>query len=361
MLAECITPTNSLRMLQFTAQQIALIIQGTVEGDANVSVSEFGKIEEAKAGQITFLANPKYEDFLYTTDASVIIINATLTLKQSIKGTLIRVPDAYAAFATLLTKYQELKTETLVGIQSPSYISSSATLGENHFIGAFAHIGNHVVIGNNVKIFPNVVIGDDVKIGNNVVINPGVVIYSACVLGNNITLHAGSVIGSDGFGFAPKADGSFQKVPQLGNVVIEDFVEVGSNTTIDRATIGSTIIRKGVKLDNLIQIAHNVEVGTNTVIAAQTGVSGSTKIGKNVMIGGQVGFAGHISIADDVKIAAQSGVTKGIKVPNTTVTGNPASDHTTSLRAQVYMKNLPQLEKRVKELEILVQQLSQKA
>ena len=348
-------------MLKFTAQQIALIVQGTLEGDVNVSVSEFGKIEEATSGQITFLANPKYEDFLYTTSASVIIVNTSLILKQGIKATLIRVPDAYAAFAILLTKYQELKTENLVGIQNPSYISSSATFGENLFVAAFAHIGNHVVIGNNVKIFPNVVIGDHVKIGNNVILNPGVVIYSECILGNNITIHAGSIIGSDGFGFAPKADGSFQKVPQLGNVVIEDNVEIGSNTTIDRATIGSTIIRNGVKLDNLIQIAHNVEVGANTVIAAQTGVSGSTKIGKNVMIGGQVGFAGHISIADGVKIAGGSGVTKDIKVPKSTVTGNPAGDHNTSLRTQVYMKNLPQLEKRVKELEILVQQLSQKA
>ena len=347
-------------MLQFSAQQIAMMIQGKVEGDATVSVNQFGKIEEATAGQISFLANPKYEEFLYQTKASIIIVNESLVLKQKIAATLIRVPDAYAAFATMLTKYQELKTQNLTGIQTPSYISTSAKLGENHFVAAFAHIGDNVCVGNNVKIFGNVVIGENVKIGNNVILHPGVVVYADCVLGNNITIHSGSIIGSDGFGFAPKADGSFQKVPQLGNVVIEDNVEVGSNTTIDRATIGSTTIKKGVKLDNLIQIAHNVEVGENTVIAAQTGISGSTKIGKNVMIGGQVGIAGHLMVADGIKIAAKSGITKSFKEPNLTLTGNPAGEHNASLRAQVYMKNLPNLEKRVKELEILLAQLSQK-
>ncbi|MEN9696660.1 MAG: UDP-3-O-(3-hydroxymyristoyl)glucosamine N-acyltransferase [Bacteroidota bacterium] len=347
-------------MIQFSAQQIAMMIQGKVEGDASVTVSQFGKIEAAKAGEISFLANPKYEEYLYQTKASVVIINESLELKSPLLATLIRVPDAYAAFATLLTKYQELKTQNLTGIQSPSYIANSAQLGENHFVAAFAYIGEQVQIGNNVKIFPNVVIGENVKIGNNVILHPGVIIYADCILGNNITIHSGTIIGSDGFGFAPKEDGSFQKVPQLGNVVIEDNVEIGSNTTIDRATIGSTIIRKGVKLDNLIQVAHNVDLGENTVIAAQTGISGSTKLGKNVMVGGQVGFAGHIHIADGVKIAAQSGVTKAVKTPQATLTGNPAGDHNTSLRAQVYMKNLPNLEKRVKELEILVSQLSQK-
>jgi UDP-3-O-[3-hydroxymyristoyl] glucosamine N-acyltransferase len=347
-------------MIPFSAQQIAMMIQGKVEGDATVTVSQFGKIEEATAGQISFLANPKYEEFLYTTKASILIINENLVLKSALTATLIRVPDAYAAFATLLTKYQELKTQNLSGIQTPSYIAKTAQLGENHFVAAFAHIGEQVKMGKNVKIFPNVVVGENVIIGDNVVLHPGVIIYADCILGNNITIHSGTIIGSDGFGFAPTADGSFQKVPQLGNVVIEDNVEIGSNTTIDRATIGSTVIRKGVKLDNLIQVAHNAELGENTVIAAQTGISGSTKIGKNVMVGGQVGFAGHISIADGVKIAAQSGVTKGVKTPNATLTGNPAGDHNTSLRAQVYMKNLPNLEKRVKELEILVSQLSQK-
>jgi UDP-3-O-[3-hydroxymyristoyl] glucosamine N-acyltransferase len=347
-------------MLQFSAQQIAMMIQGKVEGDASVSVTQFGKIEEAKNGEISFLANPKYEEFLYTTQASIIIVNESLVLKQPIAATLLRVPDAYAAFATLLSKYQALKTENLVGIQTPSYISSSVQLGENHFVAAFAHIGDNVKLGNNVKVYPNVVIGENVKIGDNVILHPGVVIYADCVLGNNITIHSGAVIGSDGFGFAPTADGSFQKVPQLGNVIIEDFVEVGSNTTIDRATIGSTIIRKGVKLDNLVQIAHNVEVGSNTVIAAQTGLSGSTKVGKGVMMGGQVGTAGHLSIADGVKVAGRSGITKTISKENSVITGYPATDHNTALRAQVQVKNLPNLEKRVKELEILVAQLTQK-
>ena len=348
-------------MLEFSAQQIAMMIQGQVEGDASVTVHNFGKIEEATAGQISFLANPKYEAFLYTTAASIIIIGAQQQLKEKIKATLIRVPDAYAAFATLLTKYQELKTEQLVGIQTPSFIAPSAKIGANHFIAAFAYINEGATLGDHVKIFPNVVIGENVKIGNHVTIHPGVVVYADCVIGNHVTIHSGSIIGSDGFGFAPKEDGSYQKVPQLGNVVIEDDVEIGANTTIDRATIGSTFIRKGVKLDNQIQIAHNVEIGSNSVIAAQTGVSGSTKIGKNVMAGGQVGFSGHIAIADGIKIAGRTGVTKSFTTANMTLTGYPAAEQKQSLRSQVYVKNLPELEKRVQELEILVQQLSQKA
>jgi UDP-3-O-[3-hydroxymyristoyl] glucosamine N-acyltransferase len=348
-------------MLAFNAQQVAQIIQGKVEGDATVEVTQFGKIEEAKAGEISFLANPKYEEFLYSTKASVIIINDSLILKEKITATLIRVPDAYAAFATLLTTYQTLKAANMVGVQTPSHIASTAKLGAQHFVGVFACISENAHIGDHVKIYPNVFIGENVHIGNNVTLHPGVVIYHDVVIGNNVTIHAGSIIGSDGFGFAPKEDGSFQKVPQLGNVVIEDEVEIGANTTIDRATIGSTIIRKGVKLDNLIQIAHNAEIGNNTVIAAQSGISGSTKIGKHVMVGGQVGFAGHIQVADGVKIAAQSGITKSIKIPNMTLTGNPAGDQKQSLRSQVYVKNLPEMEKRIQELEILVQQLSQKA
>ena len=348
-------------MLEFSAQQIAMMIHGQIEGDASVTVHNFGKIEEATAGQISFLANPKYESYLYTTSASIVIIGAQQQLKEKIKATIIRVPDAYAAFATLLTKYQELKTQQLEGIQSPSFIAPSAKIGTNHFIAAFAYINEGATLGEHVKIFPNVVIGENVKIGNHVTIYPGVVVYADCVIGNHVTIHSGSIIGSDGFGFAPKEDGSYQKVPQLGNVVIEDHVEIGANTTIDRATIGSTIIRKGVKLDNQIQIAHNAEIGTNTVIAAQTGVSGSTKIGKNVMIGGQVGLTGHIHVADGVKITAKSGVTKTVKMANVTLTGNPAAEQKQSLRSQVYIKNLPELEKRVQELEILLQQLSQKA
>lgn len=347
-------------MLSFTAQQIALLIQGKVEGDASAVVNEFGKIESAKGGQITFLANPKYEEFLYNTKASIVIVNESLVLKKQVSPTLIRVPDAYSAFATLLTKYQEMKNENLIGIQSPCFIANNAQLGENHFVAAFAYISENVKTGKNVKIFPNAVIGENVQIGNNVTIHAGVIIYSDCVIGNNITIHAGSIIGSDGFGFAPKEDGSYQKIPQLGNVVIEDDVEIGSNTTIDRATIGSTIIKKGVKLDNLIQIAHNVEIGENTVIAAQSGISGSTKIGKGVMMGGQAGTIGHLTIADGVKITARAGITKDFKIANMTITGYPAAEQSASLRAQVLQKNLPDLEKRVKELEIMVQQLSQK-
>ena len=348
-------------MLEFSAQQIAMMIQGQVEGDASVTVHNFGKIEEATAGQISFLANPKYEAFLYTTAASIVIIGAQQQLKEKIKATLIRVPDAYAAFATLLTKYQELMAQQLEGIQSPSFIAPSAKIGTNHFIAAFAYINEGATLGDHVKIFPNVVIGENVKIGNHVTIHPGVVVYADCVIGNHVTIHSGSIIGSDGFGFAPKEDGSYQKVPQLGNVVIEDDVEIGANTTIDRATIGSTFIRKGVKLDNQIQIAHNVEIGSNSVIAAQTGVSGSTKIGKNVMAGGQVGISGHLAIADGIKIAGKTGVTKSFLTANMTLTGYPAAEQKQSLRSQVYVKNLPELEKRVQELEILVQQLSQKA
>ena len=347
-------------MLSFTAQQIALLIQGKIEGEATAMVKQFGKIESAMPGEISFLSNPKYEDFLYTTKASVIIVNESLVLKKKIAATLIRVPDAYAAFATLLTKYQEMKNENLVGIQSPSFIASTAKLGEQNFVAAFAYIGENVKTGNNVKIFPNTVIGENVIIGNNVIIHAGVIIYSDCILGNNITIHAGSIIGSDGFGFAPKEDGSYQKIPQLGNVIIEDDVEIGSNTTIDRATIGSTIIKKGVKIDNLIQIAHNVEIGENTVIAAQVGISGSTKIGKGVMMGGQSGTIGHIVIADGIKIAARTGITKDFKEAGITLSGYPAREQSAFLRAQVAQKNLPALEKRVKELEIMVQQLSQK-
>jgi len=347
-------------MLSFTAQQIALLIQGKIEGDATAVVRNFGKIESAMPGEISFLANPKYEDFIYSTKASVIIVNESLVLKKQVAATLLRVPDAYAAFATLLTKYQEMKNENLVGIQSPSFIASTAKLGEQNFVAAFAYIGENVKTGNNVKIFPNTVIGENVIIGNNVIIHAGVIIYSDCILGNNITIHAGSIIGSDGFGFAPKADGSYQKIPQLGNVIIEDDVEIGSNTTIDRATIGSTIIKKGVKIDNLIQIAHNVEIGENTVIAAQVGISGSTKIGKGVMMGGQSGTIGHIVIADGIKIAARTGITKDFKEAGITLSGYPAREQSAFLRAQVAQKNLPALEKRVKELEIMVQQLSQK-
>jgi UDP-3-O-[3-hydroxymyristoyl] glucosamine N-acyltransferase len=343
--------------MQFSASQIALLINGKVEGDPAAAVTAFGKIEEATQGQIAFLANPKYEDHLYTTRASVILVNDSLELRQPVNATLIRVPDAYTAFATLLTKYQEIVARQLTGIQEPSWIAKTASLGEHIFIGAFAYISENAVLGNNVKIYPNVFIGESVKIGDNTVIHPGAKIYHDCKIGNDVTIHAGTVVGSDGFGFAPQTDGSFKKIPQMGNVVLENGVEIGANATIDRATIGSTIIRQGAKLDNLIQVAHNVEVGNNTVIAAQAGVSGSTKIGNNVMIGGQAGIVGHVQIADGARINAQSGVSKSIKIANSVVTGSPAFDYTSALRSQALSRNLPQLEKRIKELEILVQQL----
>ena len=342
--------------MTFSASQIALLVNGKIEGDANASVNSFGKIEEAKSGQLAFLANPKYEDHLYSTQASVIIISESLPLKESVGSTLIRVPDAYTAFATLLSKYQEMMTQQMLGIQQPSYIAKTASCGENIFVGAFAYLGENVTIGNNTKIFPGVFVGDDVKIGNGSIIHPGVKIYKECVIGDRVTIHAGTVIGSDGFGFAPQADGSFKKVPQIGNVIVENDVEIGANTTIDRATIGSTIIKAGAKLDNLIQVAHNVEVGNSTVIAAQAGISGSTKIGKGAMIGGQAGVVGHVQIGDGAKINAQSGVSKSIGAGKA-VTGSPAYDYTAALRSQAISRNLPELEKRVKELEALVKEL----
>jgi len=345
--------------MKINADRIALLIRGKVEGDGNTAVSSFGKIEEAKPGQLAFLANPKYEDFLYTTNASIIIINDAQELKQPVSATLIRVPDAYLAFASLLQKYQAMIQEQLTGIQQPSFIDPSACLGENVFVGAFTYIGENANIGNNVKLFPGVYIGNDTTIGDDSILHPGVKIYFGCVIGKQVTIHAGTVVGGDGFGFAPQDDGTYQKVPQIGNVVVEDNVEIGSNSTIDRATVGSTIIRSGTKLDNLIQIAHNVEVGNNTVIAAQAGISGSTKIGSNVMIGGQAGIVGHLQLADGVKVNAQSGVSKSIKQKNTAVTGSPAYDYTSALRSQAISRNLPQLEKRLAELEKLVQQLMQ--
>ena len=270
-----------------------------------------------------------------------------------------RVKDAYSAFATLLTTYQNVKAQQKKGIETPSHIASSATLGTDVFVGAFAYIGEKVSIGNNSKIFPGAYIAENVFIGNNTTIHAGVKIYEDCVIGNDVIIHAGTVIGSDGFGFAPQPDGSYQKVPQIGNVIIEDQVEIGANTTIDRATMGSTIIKKGVKLDNLIQIAHNVEIGSQTVIAAQTGISGSTKLGQKIMIGGQAGIAGHLTIANGVKIAGGAGVTKNLDGEGKSYAGFPAEDAKQSLKAQVYTRQLPELEKRVKELEKLVTQLLQ--
>lgn len=328
-----------------------------MEGNPEAAVGSFGKIEEAKAGQLAFLANPKYEDFLYTTQASVVIVNEGLVLRQPVSASLVRVPDAYTAFAGLLAKYQEILAQQLTGRQEPVYVDASASLGTNIFLGAFAYVGKNARIGNNVKIYPQVYVGDGVELGDNTVLHPGVKVYHGCKLGKNVTIHAGAVIGADGFGFAPQPDGSFQKVPQIGNVIIEDNVEVGANTTIDRGTIGSTLIKAGAKIDNLVQVAHNVEIGSHTVIAAQAGISGSTKLGRHVMVGGQVGIVGHIHIGDKAKINAQSGVSKSLE-PGKAVTGSPAHDYTAALRSQAISRRLPDLEKKIKELEKLVGELS---
>jgi UDP-3-O-[3-hydroxymyristoyl] glucosamine N-acyltransferase len=343
--------------MQFSATQIAALINGKIEGDASVCVTAFGKIEEAGPGQLTFLANPKYEEFLYTTAASLVIIGEHFELKQPINATLIRVADPYTAFATLLNFYEQMINRQLTGIQQPSHIDPSAQVGNHVFIGAFAYIGKNVTIGDETRIYPGVFIGDGVKIGSSTIIHPGVKIYHDCRAGNRVVIHAGAVIGGDGFGFAPQADGTFKKVPQIGNVIIEDDVEIGANTTIDRATIGSTLIKQGAKLDNLIQIAHNVEVGSCSVIAAQAGISGSTRLGNNVMIGGQAGIVGHIQLADGTKVNAQSGVSKSVKTPNLALTGSPAYDYTAMLRSQAVFRNLPDLEKKIQELERQIQLL----
>ena len=341
-------------IMQFSAQQIAGLVSGTIEGPTERHVSSFAKIEEATEKDLAFLANPKYEEYLYSTKAGIIIIGADLPLKHPVSATLIRVKDPYSSFASLMQFYQQMVAQQLSGIEEPSFIHPTAKLGKNVFIGAFAYIGEGASIADGAKIHPQAYVGKNVAIGVGSVLYPGVKIYHDCSIGNQVTLHAGVVIGSDGFGFAPQADGTYQKVPQMGNVVVEDEVEIGANTCIDRATMGSTIIRKGTKLDNLIQIAHNTEVGEHSVIAAQTGISGSTKIGKRVMFGGQVGVAGHISIADGTKVGAQSGLTKTVRTPNTTLNGTPAHDYTASMRSQAVLRRLPDLEKKINELENLL-------
>jgi len=335
--------------MNFTAQQIAEILEGDIVGNPNAEVSKLSKIEEGEKGSLTFLSNPKYNPYLYTTKASITIVNKSFFPEKETETTLIKVEDAYSAFSKVLEFYNEVKNKK-TGREQPHFISSTAVIGSNEYIGAFAYIGENVTIGENVKIYPNVYIGDNVVVGNNCILFSGVKIYSESQIGNNCVIHSGVIIGSDGFGFAPNKEGSYNKVPQTGNVIIEDNVDIGSATTIDRATLGSTIIRKGVKLDNQIQIAHNVEIGENTVIAAQTGVSGSTKIGKNCMIGGQVGVAGHIKIGDNVKIGAQSGVTKNIK-GNIAVMGTPAFEFSKFNKSYVYFRKLPDLVKTIHNLE----------
>lgn len=327
--------------MKFTAEQIAGILEGEVVGNPNAEVFKLAKIEEGTAGSLTFLANPKYQNFIYTTLASITIVNKTFEPEQDITTTLIKVEDAYKAFSKLLEYYNQVKLMKS-GIEQPSVISDNVTYGDNLYLGSFCYVGKNVTIGNNVKIYPNTFIGDNVIIGDNCVFFAGVRVYSETEIGNNCTIHSGSIIGSDGFGFAPTEDGSYNKVPQIGNVILEDNVEIGACTTIDRATLGSTIIRKGVKLDNQIQIAHNVEIGENTVIAAQTGIAGSTKIGKNCMIGGQVGFAGHLVIGDNVRIQAQSGIGKSVK-DGETLQGSPSFNYGDWNKSYVHFRNLPKI------------------
>ena len=344
--------------MQFTAVQIATLIKGKMEGNPDVVVNNLAKIEEASDGSLCFLANPKYEDHLYTTKASVVIINESFEVKGTVKPTLIRVADAYSGFAMLLEKYNEIVANSgKRGIEEPSYISKSAKLGQNIYIGAFSYIGDNVVIGDNTRIFPGCYVGDNATVNKGTILHPGVRVYNDCIIGCNVIIHSGTVIGSDGFGFAPQTDGTYKKIPQIGNVIIEDDVEIGANTTVDRATMGSTIIKKGVKLDNLIQLAHNVEIGENTAIAAQAGISGSTKLGKNCIVGGQAGIVGHLHLADGTRVNAQSGLSKSVTTPNTALTGSPAYDYKSSLKSQAIFRNLPEIQQRLQKLEEMMQEL----
>ncbi|MHB0756171.1 UDP-3-O-(3-hydroxymyristoyl)glucosamine N-acyltransferase [Polaribacter sp. M15] len=327
--------------MKFTAKQIADILEGRVVGNPDEEVSKLSKIEEGEKGSLTFLSNPKYSPFLYTTKASIAIVNESFEPEKEIHTTLIKVENAYEAFSKLLEFYNEVKNNK-VGRETPHFIGASSKIGSNEYIGAFSYIGENVIIGDNVKIYPNSYIGDNTTIGNNCTIFAGVKIYSETQIGNYCKIHSGCIIGSDGFGFAPDQEGHFKAIPQIGNVIIEDYVDIGSGSTIDRATLGSTIIRKGVKLDNQIQIAHNVEVGENTVIAAQTGVAGSSKIGENCMIGGQVGIVGHITIGNHVKIQAQSGISKSLK-DNEVVQGTPAFSYPDFNKSYVHFRNLPKI------------------
>ncbi len=335
--------------MKFTASQIAGLLEGDIVGNPDVEVSKLAKIEEGTKGSLTFLANPKYTQFIYDTKASIAIVNKDFTPENNIETTLIKVDDAYKAFSKLLEYYNQVKMNK-VGIEQPSFISESAKYGGNLYLGAFSYIGDNVSIGDNVKIYPNCYIGDNVTVGDNVVLFSGAKLYSETIVGNHCVINSGAIIGADGFGFAPNENGEYSKVPQTGNVIMEDYVDIGAGTTIDRATLGSTVIRRGVKLDNQIQIAHNVEIGKNTVIAAQTGIAGSTKIGENCQIGGQVGIVGHITIGNNVKIQAQSGISRNVK-DNEVLQGSPALGYGDYNKSYVHFKNLPKIVKGINELE----------
>jgi len=335
--------------MKFSAQHIATILNGSIVGNPEIEVNGFSKIEEGKPGSLTFLANPKYESYIYTTQADIVLVNNDFTPTAPIRATLIKVQSAYTALATLLNMVEQAKTKKS-GIGSTAFIASTATIGENCYVGSMAYIGENTVLGKDCQIYPFAYIGDNVTVGDHVILYPHAAIYDDCIVGKNCIIQAGAVVGSDGFGFAPDG-GEYQKIPQLGNVILEDDVEIGANTTIDRAVMGSTIIRRGVKLDNLIQIAHNVEVGEHTVMAAQTGVAGSTKIGNNCMLGGQVGLAGHLKIGDKVNLGAQSGVMRNIEKPGTYI-GSPAIYTVREYyRTNALIYRLPEMAQQIQQLQ----------
>lgn len=337
--------------MEFTVKQIAGLLGGEIEGDESLKINQLSKIEEGKSGTISFLSNLKYEPYLYTTEASAVIVDKRFEPKKVFKTTLIRVENSYSAFTQLLQQYEQIIKGEKRGIEHPSYTGEGTTIGENLYLGAFAYIGKNCQIGKNVKIFPQAYIGDNTQIGDDTVIHSGVRIYNNTIIGKNCVFFANAVIGSDGFGFAPQPDGTYKTIPQLGNVIIEDNVSVGASTTIDCATMGSTIIRQGVKLDNLVQVGHNVEIGKNTVIAAQAGIAGSTKIGENCIIGGQAGFNGHIMVPNRTKVGGQAGITRTWEEEGLSLNGTPALELKDSLRSAAIFRKLPLLEKRIHELE----------
>ncbi len=337
--------------MEFTAQEIAQLLGGTVKGNPNDKISSVSKIQEGKPGTIAFLANPKYEEFIYSTRATAVLVNEDFKPTKPLKTSLIYVKDAYVAFSSLLEEYQRIVSLQKVGIEEPSFRDGSAEIGESPYIGAFAYLGKNVKVGNNCKIYPHVYLGDNVTVGDNTILYAGVKVYADCTIGSYCTIHSGAVVGSDGFGFAPQADGTYKTIPQIGNVIIEDHVDIGANTVIDCATMGSTHIKKGVKLDNLVQIAHNVTIGENTVVAAQTGISGSATLGKNNVLAGQVGIVGHIVLPDRTTIGAQSGIMNPPKEEGKILLGSPALEHKNQLRSLAIFRRLPDIKKRIEKLE----------
>ena len=338
-------------MMEFTINQIAMMLQGEVEGNGSEKVNTIGKIQDAEPGAITFLSNPKYENFIYTSRATAVIVKKDFQPQKEVPVTMIRVADPYSSFTLLLEEYDKIQSFSKSGVEEPSFMADTVEAGNGLYRGAFSYVGANVKIGNNVKIYPHVFIGDNVTIGDNCIFYSGARIYADTSIGNHCIFHSGVVVGSDGFGFAPQKDGSYKKIPQLGNVIIRDHVEIGANTVVDCATLGSTLIDQGVKLDNLVQIAHNVEIGANTVIASQSGISGSTKFGKNCVVAGQVGVVGHVEIADKVTLAAKTGLANSVKKEGSVKFGYPAMDHRAYLRCHAVFRNLPELRERVNDLE----------